>query len=234
MNFTQMHERLRLELLRRIQRGTLSVSLLARQTGFGQSHLSNFLRCRRQLSLAALDRVLLSQHMTAGDLLPVDYRHVGGAATEEKDTVPVVSHATALFEPLIRPSAVRSIIAVPAGVLGGTRARASNQRLRWQRFVAVSVDAGEALPMDPVLQPEAMVVIDRHYNSLTEYRVNRHNIYAVRNGNRLALRYVDFLVNRLVLRPHNLAFAVDLLEIPPGESPGDLIAGRVALVLNEM
>jgi len=42
MNFTQMHERLRLELLRRIQRGTLSVSLLARQTGFGQAHLSNF------------------------------------------------------------------------------------------------------------------------------------------------------------------------------------------------
>src|ERR1700733_6783204 len=73
MNFTQMHERLRLELLRRIQRGTLSVSLLARQTGFGQSHISNFLRSRRQLSLEALDRVLLSQRMNAWDLLPVNY-----------------------------------------------------------------------------------------------------------------------------------------------------------------
>jgi hypothetical protein len=73
MNFSQMHERLRLELLRRIQRGTLSVSLLARQTGFGQSHLSNFLHSRRQLSLEALDRVLVSQHITAGDLLPVSF-----------------------------------------------------------------------------------------------------------------------------------------------------------------
>ena len=71
MNFTQMHERLRLELLRRIQRGTLSISLLARQTGFGQSHISNFLRCKRQLSLEALDRVLASQHIKAWDLLPV-------------------------------------------------------------------------------------------------------------------------------------------------------------------
>src|SRR6202048_2371200 len=70
MNFTQMHERLRLELLRRIERGTLSVSLLARQTGFGQSHLSNFLRSRRQLSLEALDHVLAAQHLTAADLLP--------------------------------------------------------------------------------------------------------------------------------------------------------------------
>ena len=70
MNFTQMHERLRLELLRRIQRGTLSVSLLARQTGFGQSHISNFLNSRRQLSLEAIDRLLAAQHLTAIDLLP--------------------------------------------------------------------------------------------------------------------------------------------------------------------
>jgi hypothetical protein len=35
MTFSQMNERLRVELLRRIQRGTLSVSLLSRQTGFG-------------------------------------------------------------------------------------------------------------------------------------------------------------------------------------------------------
>ena len=70
MNFTQMHERLRLELLRRIQRGTLSVSLLARQTGFGQAHLSNFLHSRRQLSLEAMDRILAAQRLTVADLLP--------------------------------------------------------------------------------------------------------------------------------------------------------------------
>src|SRR3954470_10436031 len=71
MNFSQMHERLRLELLRRINRGTLSVSLLARQTGFGQAHLSNFLHNRRQLSLEALDRVMSAQHLGADDLLTI-------------------------------------------------------------------------------------------------------------------------------------------------------------------
>src|ERR1700690_1978487 len=73
MNFTQLHEHLRLELLRRIQRGSLSVSLLARETGFGQSHLSNFLHKKRQLSLAAMDRILDAQHMAAGDLLPANH-----------------------------------------------------------------------------------------------------------------------------------------------------------------
>jgi hypothetical protein len=41
------------------------------------------------------------------------------------------------------------------------------------------------------------------------------------------------MANRLVLRPHNIAFSVELAEIDPGETPSDRIAGRVALILNE-
>ena len=233
MNFSQMHERLRLELLRRIQRGTLSVSLLARQTGFGQPHLSNFLHCRRQLSLEALDRILAAQHLTAADLLPASSRHRGAADEEEGSRAPVVSHATALFEPYVRPSAVQGMLELPQGSLQTLRTRVSNQRRAWQRFVAVRVPADDALAMDPLILPEAIVLLDRHYNSLMPYRPNRPNLYAVRHGAHLTLRYVDFVANRLVLRPHNIAFPVDLIEIDPGESPGDLLAGRVALILNE-
>jgi hypothetical protein len=233
MNFTQMHERLRLELLRRIQRGTLSVSLLARQTGFGQPHLSNFLHNRRQLSLEAIDRVLAAQHLTAADLLPV-LRQPGSLPMEgDESTVPVVSHHAALFEPHIRPSVAHSMLHLPAGLLGSIRTRASNQRRAWQRFVAVRVAAADAVPMEPLLLPEALALLDRHYNSLMPYRPNRPNLYAVRHGSHLTLRYVEFIANRLVLRPHNIAYSVDLIEVDPDESPGDLIVGRVALILNE-
>jgi hypothetical protein len=233
MNFTQMHERLRLELLRRMQRGTLSVSLLARQTGFGQSHLSNFLHSRRQLSLDALDRILAAQHMAAGDLLPVIYQRGALPADEDGSAVPVVSHASALFEPFIRPSAAQSLLHLPAGLLQSMRSRATNPRRAWQRFVAVRVGAADALPMEPLLLPDALTLIDRHYNSLMPYRPNRPNLYAVRHGAHLTLRYVDFVANRLVLRPHNIAFPVDLIEVDPGEPPSELIAGRIALILNE-
>ncbi len=233
MNFTQMHERLRLELLRRIQRGTLSVSLLARQTGLGQSHMSNFLRSRRHLSLEALDRVLLSQHMSLHDLLPLDRRITYVAEDNEADSVPLVSHAAALFEPLIRLASIRTMIRIPQGRLRDVRWRTPGSRRGWRRFVAVSISAADALAMDPVVQGDALVVLDRHYNSLFDYRPRRSNVYAVRNGNRLVLRYADFLANRLVLRPRNLEFPVDLLEIPPGETPGDLIAGRIVLIMNE-
>jgi transcriptional regulator with XRE-family HTH domain len=233
MNFTQMHERLRLEVLRRIQRGTVSVSLLARQTGFGQSHLSNFLHNRRQLSLDALDRILAAQHMTASDLLPALYPREAVPADEESSTVPVVSHAAALYEPYIRPSAAQTMLHLPAGLLQSIRTRVSNPRRAWQRFVAVRIPAADALPMEPLVLPEAVTLIDRHYNSLMPYRPNRPNLYAVRSGSRLTLRYVDYVANRLVLRPHNIAFPVDLLEVDPGKPPSELIAGRIALILNE-
>jgi hypothetical protein len=81
--------------------------------------------------------------------------------------------------------------------------------------------------------PEAITLIDRHYTSLLPCRPNRPNLYAVRHGSHLALRYLDFVANRLVLRPHAIAFPVDLIEPDPGESPSDLIAGRIVLILNE-
>jgi hypothetical protein len=36
-----------------------------------------------------------------------------------------------------------------------------------------------------------------------------------------------------VLRPHNIAFPVELIEMEPNESPGDLLAGRIALIINQ-
>ena len=233
MNFTQMHERLRLELLRRIQRGTLSVSLLSRQTGFGQPHLSNFLHNRRQLSLQAIDHVLAAQHLTAADLLPTLQRGEALAEDGEASSVPVVSHHAALNEPYIRPTSVQGVLHLPLGVLDYMRTRVSNPRRTWQRFVAVRIPAADALPMEPLVLPEAIALLDRHYNALIPYRPNRPNLFAVRQGTRLTLRYVDFVANRLVLRPHNIAFPVDLVEVDPDESLGNLIAGRVALILNE-
>ena len=122
---------------------------------------------------------------------------------------------------------------LPAKVIASIHARASNPRRAWQRFVAVRIAAADALAMEPLLLPEAIVLLDRHYISLAQYRPNRANLYAVRNGAHLTLRYVDFQAARLVLRPHNLAFPVNVLEMDPGESPNDLIAGRIALIFNE-
>jgi hypothetical protein len=146
----------------------------------------------------------------------------------------VVSHATALFEPVIRASAVQLTLHLPAGALNSVHARASNVRRAWQRFVAIRVSPADALPMEPLVLPDAIALIDRHYHSLLPYRPNRPNLYAVRHGSHLTLRYAEFQSSRLILRPQNIAFPVELIAMDPDESPSDLLTGRIALILNEI
>lgn len=232
MNFTQLHERLRLEIQRRIQRGTASVSLLARQTGYGQSHLSNFLNSKRQLSLQALDRVLASQHLSAADLLPSSAA-ASSRPRADAALVPLVSYSTAMYEPFIRPTSSQRMLHVPATILHSARARSSPARHAWQRFVLISADAADTAAMAPLLAPDALVLLDRHYSSLHTYRLDRPTLYAVRHDARLKLRYAEFQMDRVVLRPHNRSSPVDLIHLGPQETPHDLIIGRVVLILNE-
>jgi transcriptional regulator with XRE-family HTH domain len=209
------------------------VSLLARQTGFGQPHLSNYLHCRRQLSLEALDRILAAQSLTIDDLLPAERAREDANKETEGAAIPVVSHTVALFEPYIRPTAIQEMLHLPAHSLQSMRSRTSKTRRGWERFVAVRIPADDAPAMYPLVLPEALVLIDRHYTSTTAYRVGLPNLYAVRLGSRLLVRSVDFAMARLILRPLNADFPIELVEADPDDLPGDLITGRIGLIVNE-
>ena len=235
MNFQDLHELLRLELLRRIQRGSLTGSRLAQQAGFQQAHVSNFLNRKRALSLEGLDKVLASQNITIDQLLPVDLMAAGAAEVEDTaDRVPVVSASVAMDSPVVAAAAVIETIQVAASRLCDNRARPAANRARWQRFVAVRVDAQQAAAMEPVLTPGAIAVLDRHYQSLAPYRAQQPTLYAVRCGAALLLRYVDFDDGRLILRPYSRSVPVQLIPLAGQESPGDLIVGRVCLVFSEL
>lgn len=240
MNFSQLQERVRAELLRRISRGTLSVSLLARQTGLGQPHLSNFLHGRRQLSLTALDKLLRAQQLVISDLLP-SARGRGSPLLSEQigevGQVPLVSHSVALFEPYVRATSVQRMLEFPAETLRSLRPRCTPARRQWERFVAVRLSALDVFGMEPLLLPEAVLVLDRHYNSFAPYRgatSTLPHLYAVRNHQRLCIRYVDFLASRLFLRTHQPDIPAELLEPVGEETPNDLLSGRVALIVNEL
>jgi len=233
MNFTQLQDRLRLELLHRIKRGTLSESLLARQTGFPQSHVSNFLSRKKQFSLEATDRVLASQHLTVADLLPAPQQAAAFASEGHTVWIPVVSRAAALFEPYVKPTAVRRLIPLDADLLASFTAPAARQREAWLRFVAVEIDEGDLRSMEPLMGSGSVALLDRHYNSLVPYRRDRPNLYAVRSAAQLRLRYVETFGRLLVLRPYNIAFPVDVIELEPDKPLSQVLAGRVALVLNQ-
>ena len=108
----------------------------------------------------------------------------------------------------------------------------SNTHRSWQRFVAVRIPAADAPPMEPLVLPDAIVLIDRHYSSLAPYRPTRPNLYAVRQEAGLTVRYVELAANCLVLRPRNFPFPVELIEIASADSASELITGRIAFIIN--
>lgn len=236
MNFQDLHELLRLELVRRIEQGTLTGNRLASQTAFQQAHVSNFLNKKRALSLEGLDRMLAAQNLSIEQILPLE---MAGAQAEESAAeqlldVPIVSPSTAIHDSKITRTAIIETVPVIAARLNENRPRPAPRRTQWERFVAVRVDAQQAAAMSPVLATGALAVIDRHYNSLAPYRANQPNIYAVRSGSMLILRYVDFDERHLILRPFLREFPVQLIGLREGESPAEYVVGRICMVVAEV
>lgn len=235
MNFSQLHEQLRQELLRRIERGTLSGVLLARQTGLKPAHISNFLRSKRRLSLHALDLVLAAQFITIGELQSRSLeRNFRAQKQNQAHRIALVSQSTAMYESQIRESSVLELVELPSGSLDHLIARRSSERRSWERFIAVRISYEQAAAMLPVIAPHAILVIDRHYNSLQPYRPPKPNIYAVCMENTMLIRYADFKGNSIILRPHNVDYQVELIELKPEQKPAGFIVGRVCATIAEL
>jgi len=238
MNFHDLHELLRQELQKRIDRGTLTGTRLAQQAGFQQAHISNFLNRKRSLSLEGLDRVLASQKLSIEHILPLDLAAtstpVAADNSDPIEIIPVVSPSAAMDDAVIPASSIIETIQVSASRLHDNRARASTKHAHWQRFLAIRADAQQSAAMEPLLSPGAIAVLDRHYNSLAPYRAHQPTLYAVRCGAALLLRFVDFDEGRLILRPYSRDFPVQLLPLATHEAPADYLVGRVCLVFSEL
>jgi hypothetical protein len=119
-------------------------------------------------------------------------------------------------------------------MLDQLRPRRTLARRDWQRFVAVRLSAAQARPMDPVLSPGSVAILDRPFNSLVPNQPSRPNIYAVDVSNTLAFRYVSYDANRLILRPHALDHPIEFLKLAADELPSACIEGRVCIIITEL
>ena len=235
MNFSQLHERVRIEVLRRIENGSLNATLLAHQIDCSAAHISNFLNQRRRLSIAALDKVLRAQFLTIADLYP-EGRHLQSpverpATATSFDSVPLIEPKIAAFSMRIPSASIIDVVKVGSGLLGSLRDKCSAERRRWDRFVAVQMWEEEAALMEPLLPGNAIVLIDRHYNSTFAYLPGRPTIYAVRIANRLRFRMVTLLDRQLILRTRNPEHIPELLPLINGQTSADVIVGRVFLTI---
>ena len=238
MNFLQLHERVRIEVARRIENGSLSATLLAHQIDCSPAHISNFLRRRRRLSIDALDKVLLAQSLSIAELYAEGRysQSPGGRGTAALafDSVPLIDPQSAASSIRISSGSIIDVVKISSRLLGGLRDKCSAERRRWDRFVAVQIWEEEAALMEPLLPVNAIVLIDRHYNSTFAYLPGRPTIYAVRVANRLRFRQVALVDRHLVLRTRNPEHVPELLALAPGQTSADIIVGRVFRTIVEL
>jgi hypothetical protein len=124
---------------------------------------------------------------------------------------------------------VREIQKFKRTFLRRLRADLHGKRRDWERFVAIKADS-DAMSMHPRLEPGAIVLIDRHYNSLEPYRRGELNLYAVHRHGALRIRYVEATGDNLVLRPHNPSYSVEVVGLAERTSVSDYLVGRVCFV----
>jgi hypothetical protein len=234
MKFKALQENLRKVLWQRIDAGELTGVLLARQTGFKQAHMSNFLNRKRGLSLEGMDKVLRVQHLSVLDLLdPAEVNKrasIVPPAEADFQNVLLVESDVAATQALIMEMNVKDIFKFKKPFLRGLRAEPEAGRDDWERFVLVKVDAREGMSMYPRLLPGATALIDRHYTSLKPYRKGESNMYAVNKNDQCTVKYVEVTSRQLILRPHNPAYPVEVLSMEDGKQPGDYLIGRICHV----
>jgi len=237
MKFKILQDNLRRVLWDRIESGELTGLKLAQQTGFKQAHISNFLNRKRGLSIEGMDKVLQVQHLSVLDLL--DPSEVNKRASvlppsdDEFENVVLTDASTAATHPLIPAMHVKEICKFKKSFLRRLRTECEPARSSWQRFVLIKLDPKDALPMSPRLISGAVLLLDRHYTSLTPYRKGELNLYAVLKNDICVVRYVEVAGNQLILRPHDQTSPVDVIPIDAHKSLADHIVGRVCHIGTE-
>jgi Peptidase S24-like len=234
MKFKVLQDNLRKTLWSRVESGELTGLLLAKETGFKQAHISNFLNKKRGLSIEGMDRVLKVENLSVLDL--IDPSEVNKRASipppsaDDFQNVLLVTGAVAATQPLIMSMRVKDMLKFKKSFLRKLRPAMEGDRESWERFVLISIDEREGMSMYPRLLPEATVLIDRHYNSLRPYRKGESNMYAVAKGANCTVKYVEHAGRHLVLRPHNQAYPVEVMPMEEGKNPADYLIGRVCYV----
>ena len=221
---------MRRTLQEQIAAGELTGLRLAEKTGFRQAHISNFLNHRRSLSMEGMDRVLSVQKLSVFDLLDPDEINkrasIAPPSDDEFENIALVNAEAAATQPLVMSMQMLEIHKFKRSFLRRLRANVHGKRRDWERFVALRADA-DSMSMHPRLAPGALVLIDRHYNSLDPYRKGDLNIYAAHVSGKCLFRYIELAGSNLVLRPHNQTYAIEVVPIAKGKHAYDYIVGRV-------
>ena len=184
-----------------------------------------------------MDRILKALHLTVADLFDPaesEAKACVSSLLEDYENIPLVNPTATPFRH-VPHSAVLEHIAFKKSFLHRLRSDMASPREEWPRFLCIKVDAENGKAMAPYISPGAILLIDRHYNSLLPYRRKHSNVYAVRSAGCVLIRYIEPQDGTLLLRPQNRRFPLTLIvNGSDGSLAADQIIGRICHVSREL
>ncbi len=233
MLVADLHERIRLHALAAVRSRRFTQAGLAEHIGVKQSHISNFLRSRRGLSIEVLDAILQALGLNVQQLIAApDQTRVPRHSSVAPESVPLI-HPRAAMNPAFANDEFVGKIGITMALLRRLKAETPDTRRLWARFVAVKADRSLSTPMNPRVENGSVLLVDRHYCSLAAYRKDAPNLYLIRNDGVLMFRRVQAHGTLLCLRPENSGFPLGFITINPKKPLTSCIVGRVAHIATE-
>jgi hypothetical protein len=231
---SDLEDRMRLLVRRRIVAGEISGAELARCAGLRQTQIARLLgRC--SLTVEAVDRVLQAMQWDVHDLMPdsalPEAANAGGEVAFE--AVPLVKPA-ALLHRQVEPCNIVECLRFKKSFLRLLRVEMASARSSWRRFVLVRAGKDLGSAMFPRVVPGVLVLVDRHYNSLRSYRRKVPNLYVVSGGGGWHICYAEVHGGKLALRPENHRYPLRMIEPVQGKTYADYLAGRIAHISMEL
>jgi transcriptional regulator with XRE-family HTH domain len=234
MLVSDLHERIRQHVLATIKSRMITGTALAVRIGVKQTHISNFLLGRRELSIDSMDAILNALGINVEQLVAVADKTPDRKETSSAvESVPLI-HLQAAMNPSFTSDEVLGKTGFTKALLRRLKAEPPDTRKLWVRFIAVKADKALSAAMNSRVENGSVLLIDRHYCSLDEYRKDRPNLYLIRKDEKYMVRRVEMQGSQLCLRPENPGHPLDFISINRNSPLESCIVGRVAHVATEI
>ncbi len=234
MLISDLHERIRQHTLATVKSRQLTQRRLAELIGMRQAHISNFLHGRRGLSIGGMDAILKVLGLDVTRLIAMsDQTRSPEDCSTKLENVPLIQ-LRAVMNPTFGKKETLGELGFTKVLLQRLNADdCIDSRATWVRFVAVRADSALAAPMYPRFENGSVLLVDRHYCSLDEYRKDQLNLYLIRRDKTFLVRWVEMHGTQLCLRPESSAYPLDFICTDRKNPLTSCIVGRVAHISTE-
>jgi transcriptional regulator with XRE-family HTH domain len=228
MLIADLHERIRQHVLATIKSNQLTQKELGELIGMRQAHISNFVLGRRGLSIDGMDAILKVLGLDVQRLIAMSEQTTPfpKECSATLESVPIIQHRAAM-NPAFAKDAILGEQGFTKILLRRLKAVPPEKRTAWVRFIAIRADAALAAPMHPRLSNGSVLLVDRHYCSLDGYQKDEPNLYLIRKGEALMVRWIEMQGTNLSLRPDSSEHPLDFISIDRKIPLTSCIVGRV-------